>query len=29
MPSHREQIDFKDRWYLSQYVKYMQEVFKK
>lgn len=27
MPSHMEQIDYKDRWFLAQYVKHMQVVF--
>lgn len=29
MPSHQEQIDYNDRWYLAQYVKYMQKEFSK
>jgi mono/diheme cytochrome c family protein len=29
MPSHGEQINFKDRWYLVQYVNFIQKTYKK
>ncbi len=29
MPSHKEQINSKDRWFLVQYVNYIQETYRK